>query len=160
MNHPSAGQPPPMIPPSPKKAAPVALIVLGVFALLVVLAVAGGVRAFHAAQEDSEAAIVVGDSCMGNMGQHEYQNARALMTPQMRARTTTESLEDGESLTEKYHGAFLNHGEPQWNVQNFNGRTSVQLTYPAQFSKSDSPVSLVMVDGGDGYQVYAVRYGP
>lgn len=158
MNYPGAGQTPPTIYPPPKKPAPVVLIVLGILALLVVLAVAGGVRAFRAVQEDSEAAIVVGDSFVDNMGQHEYQNARALMTPPMQARTTAATLEDAEALTEKRHGAFLNHGKPQWNVQNFNGRTSVQLTYPAQFSKSDSAISLVLVDTGAGYQVYAAHY--
>jgi len=63
-----------------------------------------------------------------------------------------------EMLVEKHHGAFVNHGQPQWYVQNWNGQTSVRLTYPAQFTKSNSTVSLVLVKTDLGYQVYEAHY--
>lgn len=158
MNYPGAGQTPTTIYPPPKKSPPIVPIVLGVFALLAVLAVVGGIRAFHAVQEDSAGAIAVGNSFVDNMGQHNYTDARSLLTPQVQAKTPAGSLEDLETLTEKHHGAFVNHGQPQWSVQNWNGQTSVRLTYPAQFTKSDSTVSMVVVETGGDYRVYGVHY--
>ena len=158
MNYPGEGQPPPMLYPPPKGSFPIVPIVLGIFALLAVLAVLGGIRAFHAVQDNSAEAITVGNSFVDNMWQHDYAAARTLLTPQVQAKTPAGSLEDIEALTEKHHGAFIAHGEPQWNVRNWNGQTSVRLAYPAQFTKSGSTVSLILVKTDAGYQVYEVHY--
>ncbi len=158
MNDPRAGQPPPMMYPPPKKSVPIVPIVLGVVALLIVLAIVGGIRAFHAVKDNSAEAIAVGNSFIDNMGQHNYAAARSLFTPRVQAKTPTGTLEDIETLTEKHHGAFVSHGQPQWNVQNWNGQTSVRLAYPAQFTKSGSAVSLTLVKTESGYQVYDAHY--
>lgn len=157
MNYPGA-EPPPMMSPRPQKSAPIVPIVLGILALLIVLAVVGGIRAFHAVKDNSAEAIIVGNSFIDNMGQHNYAAARSMLTPQVQAKTPMGSLEDIETLTEKHHGAFVNHGQPQWKVQNWNGQTSVRLAYPVQFSKSSSTVSLVLVKTEGGYQVYEAHY--
>ncbi len=158
MDYPHAGPPPPLMHPPAKKAFPVAAVVLGVFGLLVVLAVVGGINAFHSAQEGSAEAIAVGDSFIDNMGQHNFAAARSLFTPQVQASTPAGNLKDIETLVEKHHGAFVNHGKPQWFVQNWNGQTSVRLTYPAQFTRTNSTVSMTLVETSQGYQVYDARY--
>ena len=157
MNYPG-GQPPPMMYPPSKKSFPVAPIILGVVALLGVLAVIGGIRAFHAVKEDSAGAIAVGNSFIDNMGQHDYAGARSLFTPQVQGKTSADDLKDVETLTEKHHGAFIAHGQPQWNVQNWNGQTSIRLTYSAQFTKSDSTVSMVVVESDGDFRVYEAHY--
>lgn len=158
MNYPGQGQPPPMPYPPPKKTPPIVPIILGVFALLAVLAVFGGIRAFHAVQEDSAGAIAVGDSFIDNMGQHNYAGARSLFTPPVQAKTTASDLKDVETLVEKHHGAFINHGQPQWGVQSWNGQTSVRLSYPARFTKTNSTVSMIVVETGGEYRVYEAHY--
>lgn len=158
MNYPDAGQQPLMMYPPPKKAFPVVPIILGVVGLLIVLAIVGGIKAFHAVKEGSAEAIVVGNSFIDNMGQHNYQAARALFTPQVQAKTPAGNLKDIEVLVEKHHGVFIAHGQPQWNIQNWNGQTSVRLAYPAQFTRSQSTVSMTLVQTASGYQVYDARY--
>lgn len=157
MSYPGTGQPPMMSSPR-RKAAPVVPIILGVVALLIVLAILGGIRALQAAKDNSAEAIVVGNSFIDNMGQHDYTSAHLLLTPQGQAKTSANSLEDIETLTEKHHGAFVNHGQPQWSVQSGNGQTSVRLAYPVKFTKSDSTVSLTLVKTEAGYQVYDAHY--
>lgn len=90
--------------PAAQKSVPIVLIVLGVLALLAVLAVAGGVRAFHAAQQDSREASIVGSSFADNTGQHKHKYARAPVTPPTQAETTADILGDAETLTEKHQG--------------------------------------------------------
>ena len=158
MNAPGSGPLPPATSSPPKKSVPLVPIILSVTALLGVLAILGGVRAFQAMQENSSEAITVGNSLVDNMGQHNYQAARSLFTPQVQTSTSADALKDVETLTEKHHGSFISHGQPQWFVQNMNGQTSVRLTYPAQFTQSDSTVSLILVKTGDGYQVYEAHY--
>ena len=158
MNYLGQGQPPPMPYPPPKKTPLVVFIILGVFALLAALAVGGGIRAFHAVKEDSAGAIAVGNSFIDNMGQHNFADARTLFTPQVQGKTSADDLKDVETLTEKHHGAFIAHGQPQWSVQNWNGQTSVRLTYPAQFTKSDSTISMVVVETGGDFRVYEAHY--
>jgi len=158
MNDPRAGHLPPMMYPPPKKPVPIVPTVFGVVALLIVLMVAGGIRAFHAVKDNSDEAIAVGNSSVDNTGRHKYAAARSMLAPQVQAKTPTSTLEDTQTPTEKHHGAFVNHGQPQWNVQNWNGQTSVRLAYPAQFTKSDSTVSLVLVKTASGYQVYDAHY--
>ena len=157
MNYPNAGQPP-MMPPSPQKPFPVALVVLGVFGLLIVLAVVGGIKVFHAVQDGSSEAIAVGNRFIDNMGQHHYPAADALFTSQIQAKTPAGSLKDIETLVEKHHGTYVDHGKPQWNIQSWNGQTKVYLAYPAQFTKSSNIVSLTLVQTDKGYQVYDVHY--
>lgn len=81
-----------------------------------------------------------------------------MFTPQVQARTSAGDLKDMETLVEKHHGVFVNHGQPQWFVQNYNGQTSVRLNYPAQYAKGASAFSLVLVKTGAGYQVYEVHF--
>ena len=158
MNYPGAGPQPPQMYLPPKKSVPVVPIVLGIFALLVVLAVVGGIKAFHAIKDTSSEAIAVGNSFVDNMGQHNYQVARSLLAAPVQAKTPAGDLKDLEAMAEKHHGAFLTHGQPQWNVQNWNGQTSVRLAYPAQFSKSVCTVSVTLVKTEQGYQVYEAHY--
>ena len=158
MNYPGEGQTPPMMYPPPKKSAPIVPIILGIAALLIVLAVVGGIRGVQAVKDSSAEAIVVGNSFIDNMGQHDWAAAHSLLTPPGQAKAPADSLEDMEMLVEKHHGAFVNHGQPQRYVQNWNGQTSVRLTYPAQFTKSNSTVSLVLVKTDLGYQVYEAHY--
>ena len=164
MNDPNAGpQPPPAYSPlagypPPKKGFPVVPVILGVVGLLIVLGVAGGVTAFRSAQKGSSAAVLIGNSFVDNMGQHNYSAARSLFTPAVQSHTPAGSLEDVEALAEKHHGAFVNHGQPQWFIQNWNGQTSVRLTYPVQFTKETSRVTLTLVETDEGYQVYDAHY--
>lgn len=158
MTDPGSGPLPPVMYPPPKKRVPIGLIILGVVGLLGVLAVLGGIRAFQAVKGNSAEAITVGDSFIDNMGKHNYPAARSLFTPQVQATTPADTLKDMETLVEKHHGAFVNHGQPQWYVQNWNGQTSVRLTYPAQFAKSNSTVSMILVKNGNDYQVYEAHY--
>ena len=157
MNYPNAGQPPVIYPP-PKKAFPVVPVVLGVVGLLIVFAIVGGIKAFHAVSADTSQAITAGNSFIDNMGHHNYPAARSLFTSQVQANTPADNLKDIETLVEKHHGAFVNHGKPQWFIQNWNGQTSVRLAYPAQFTKSKSTVSLMLVQTDKGYQVYEAHY--
>lgn len=140
--------------PAPKKPFPVAFVVLGVFGLLVLLAVLGGIKAFHAVQSGSTAAIAVGDKFVDSMGRHRYVAARSEFTPQVQLRTPAGTLQDIETLLEKHHGAYVAHGQPQWDIQNWNGRTSVRLLYPVQFTRSGSTVSLTLLQTENGYHVY------
>lgn len=158
MNYPDEGQQPPMMYPPPKKSVPIVPIILGIAALLIVLAVVGGIRGVQAVKDNSAEAIVVGNSFIDNMGQHDYTAAHSLLTPPGQAKTPADNLADMETLVEKHHGGFINHGQPQWNVQNWNGQTSVRLSYPAQFTKSYSTVSMTLVKTEVGYQVYGVHY--
>lgn len=158
MNYLAPGQPPSAMYPPPKKPFPVVPLVLGIVGLLIALAVLGGIKGFRAMKENSSEAITVGNSFIDAMGQHQYSAARSLFTPDVQTRTPADDLKDMETLVEKHHGAFVHHGQPQWFVQNYNGQTSVRLTYPAQFTKSPSTVSFVLVKTGSGYQVYAAHY--
>lgn len=158
MNYPGPGQPTPLMSSPPKKQAPILPIILSVVGLLIVLAVVGAVRAVHAVQQSSSEAIAVANSFIDNMGQHNYPAARSLFIPEVQARTPAGNLKDIETPVEKHHGAFVNHGQPQWNVQNWNGQTSVRLAYPAQFTSSNSTIALTLVQTNQGYQVYEAHY--
>ena len=158
MNYPGEGQTPPMMYPPPKKSAPIVPIILGIAALLIVLAVVGGIRGVQAVKDNFVKAIAVGNSFIDNRGQHDWAAAHSLLTPPGQAKAPADSLEDMEMLVEKHHGAFVNHGQPQRYVQNWNGQTSVRLTYSAQCTRSDSAVSVVLVKTEAGYQVYAAHH--
>ncbi|MGI4790265.1 MAG: hypothetical protein ACRYFS_15615 [Janthinobacterium lividum] len=158
MNYPNEEYQPLMSYPPPKKAFPVAFVVLGVAALLIMLAIFGGIKVFHAAQAGSSEAITVGNRFIDAMGKHNYQAAYSLFTPQVQEKMSMDDLKDMEALVEKHHGTFLSPGKPQWFIQNYNGQTSVRLTYPAQFTKSSSSVSMTLVQTDKGYQVYSANY--
>ena len=158
MNYPDAGQLPPNFSAPPQKAFPIGYVILGVAGLLFVLAVLGGIKAFHAVKNGSAEAIAVGNSFVDAMGQHNYPAARSLFTAPIQAKTTAGDMKDIEVLVEKHHGAYIKHGQPQWNIQNWNGQTSVRLAYPAQFTKSSSTVSMILVRTDKGYQVYDAHY--
>lgn len=155
MNTPNA-VPPPAV--APQKSFPVAPVVLGILSLLTVLAVVGGTKISHAIQGSSSEAITVGNRFIDSMGQHHYSSADVLFTSQVRAKIPARNLKDIEGLVENLHGAYVNHGSPQWNIQSWNGQTKVYLAYPAQFTKSSSGVSLILVHTDKGYQVYDVHY--
>ena len=158
MNDPSSKSQPPLPYPPPRKPLPVALVVFGVVGLLIVLAVAGGIKAFHAVKAGASAAITIGNSFMDSIGHHNYSAARTLMTAGVQSRTPISTLQDVETLVEKHHGAYVAHGQPQWFIQNNNGQTSVRLTYPVQFTRSTSTVSMIVVQTSNGYQVYDTHY--
>ncbi len=158
MNCPNAGQQPPTAYSAPKKPFPVALVVLGIAGLLVVLAVVGGIHAFKSVSAGSSEAIAVGNRFVDDIGRHDYSAAHSLFTAQVQASTLVGSLQDIETLEEKHHGAYVAHGQPQWNIQNWNGQTSVRLAYPVRFTKSTRTVSMVLVQTDKGYQVYEAHY--
>ncbi len=111
MNYPNAGQPSAAYS-APKKPFPTALVVLGVAAVLIVLTVVGGIRAFKSVSKGSAEAIAVGNHFIDSMGQHNYQAAHALFTAQVQASTPAGSLQDVETLEEKHYGAYVNYGQP------------------------------------------------
>ena len=113
MNDPNSGLQTPLPYPPQKKPFPVALVVFGVVGLLIVLAVAGGIKAFHAVKAGSAAAITVGDSFMDSIGHHNYSAARALMTAGVQSRTPVNTLQDVETLVEKHHGSYVAHGHSE-----------------------------------------------
>ena len=158
MNNAFPEQSPPSLYAAPKKPFPVALVVFGVAGLLIVLAVAGGIKILHAVTAGSSEAITTGDRFLDSMGQHNYSSAYAEVMPQIQAKTSLSDLKDMEALVEKHHGAYVAHGKPQWNIQNRNGQTYVRLVYPAQFAKSQSTASMTVVQTEHGYQVCGVSY--
>ena len=158
MNYPNAGVPTPEMRPAPKKPFSTALVVLGAAALLIALLVIGGIRAFKSVRTGSAEAIAVGSRFLDSMGRHNYPAAHALFTAQIQASTPATSLQDVETLEEKHYGAYVDHGQPQWNIQNWNGQTSVRLAYPAKFARGTKTVTLVLVQTSKGYQVYDAHY--
>lgn len=158
MNIPNAHQIPPVTYLPPKKTFSIVYIILIVFCLLMVLMIVGGIRAFHAVKDNSVQAISISNRFIDSMGKHQYQSADALFTPEVQAHTSVSSLKDMETLVEKHYGTYLNHGQPQWNVQTRNGQTNVQLAYPMQFTKGNSMVSLVLINLNGKYEVYDVHY--
>ena len=158
MNYPDAGQQSPTMYPPPKKAFPVVPVVLGAVGLLLVLAVLGGIKAYHAVKQNSAEAIAVGNSFIDDMGRHNYQAAYSLFTPQVQAKTVPSVGADLEKIVEKYHGTFVNHGQPSWFIQNYNGQGTVRLTYPVQFTKSTDTVTMTLIQTDTGYQVYDFHY--
>lgn len=150
---------PPFVPSPPaKKGAPIAAIALGILGVLIALAVFGSIKAFHAVKDGSAAASIVGDQFLDIMGQHQYPAARALFTAPVQATTPAGNLKDIETLAEKHHGAYVSHGKPAWNVQNWNGQTRVYLTYPIQFTRGISPVTMTLIQSPKGYEVTDVHY--
>ena len=148
----------PFLAPPPKKTSYIGIIILGAIGLLIALAILGGIKVFHAAQSGSTAAIAVGNSFLDSVGKHNYTAAHALMTLPVQAKTPVSNIQDIEMLVEKHHGTYVSHGQPAWFIQNYNGQTSVRLTYPAQYTKSNSTVSMVVVQTDKGYQVYDTNY--
>jgi len=59
MSHPEPGQTSPAMYPPPKKPFPVVPLILGIVALLITLAVFGGIKAFRAMKDNSSEAIAV-----------------------------------------------------------------------------------------------------
>ena len=158
MNDFNSGRQPPLLYPAPKKPFPIAAVILTFAVLLILLAIVGGIKAFHAAKSGSAAAIAVGNSFIDDLGRHNYSAAQALFTPQLQAKTPAGTLQDVETWVEKHHGAYVEHGQPQWFIQNYNGQTSVRLSYPAQYSKSSSTVSLIVMQTDKGYQISDAHY--
>lgn len=152
------GQPTPAPYPPTKKPFPTVWVVLGVAGLLLALAIVGGIRAFKSVTAGSSEAIAVGNRFVDSMGRHDYQTAQSLFTAQVQVTTPPGNLKDIETLLEKHHGAYVSHGQPEWNVQNWNGQASVRLAYPAKFTKSDSTISLLLVQTNKGYRVYETHY--
>lgn len=150
--------PPPLFSSPAKKPFPTVWIVLGVVVLLLALVVIGGIHAFKSVSAGSSEATVVGDRFIDSMGRHNYQTAQSLFTAQVQSTTPPGNLKDIEALLEKHHGAYISHGQPEWNVQNWNGQTSVRLAYPARFTKSGSTISLLLVQTDKGYQVSDTHY--
>ena len=158
MNYPNPNQPLSQLQPPSKKPFPIALVVLGIVSLLLALAIIGGIHAFKSVTQGSSEAIAAGNRFVDSMGQHNYQAAESMFTPQTQARTPAGSLKDVETLVEKHHGAYVSHGEPQWSIQNWNGQTSVRLTYMVKFAKGDNTVSMTLVQTDKSYQVYDAHY--
>ncbi len=158
MNYPNSDQKSPESFPPAKKPFPTLYVVLGSISLLIVLAILGGIRAFKVVSQDSSETTTAGNRFIDSMGQHNYTTAHSMFTPQIQAKTPASSLKDVEGLVEKHYGAYVNHGEPEWNVQNWNGQTSVRLAYPVRFKNGVSTVSLILVQTPRGYQVYDAHY--
>jgi len=142
----------------PTKRFPVGLVILGVAILLIALAILGGIRAFKTVGQGSAEAITIGNQFIDSMGQHNYQTSQTLLTSQLQARTPAGNLKDIETLIEKHHGSYVNHGEPEWNVQSWNGQTSVRLAYPLKFTKSNTTVTMTLLKTDKGYQVNDTHY--
>lgn len=160
MNYPGVGQQPPMYAP-PKKKIPVVPIVSGVLGcgcLLIVLVVAVGIKAFHTVQAGTSEATVVGNSFIDAMGHHKYAVAYSLFSLEAKSSVSADDLRDMETLVEKKHGAFVGRGQPQWYMQNWNGQTSVLLTYRAQFAKAPDTATLTLVPTKKGCRVFSAHY--
>jgi hypothetical protein len=158
MNIPNGGAQPPTVYQPSSKVLPIALVVFGILTLLIILGVVTGINSYRKTQRSSQAAISVGNSFINNMGQHNYRAARSLLVSQLQATTPPNNLRDIEMLTEKYHGAFSNLGQPGWFVQDRGGQVTARLSYPVQFARSSSNVSLTLVQTKTGYRVYNYYY--
>ncbi len=145
--------------PEPKKQSRVGLILLGVAAVLALLIV-GALSAFHAASGTAAQAIAVSDRFVDAMGAHDYQGANALIVPEGQAKASPLFLYRMESLMESSDGAYVSHGTPQWFVQNYNGQTSVRLTYPVQYAHGSGHALLTVVNAGDGYRINQCNFSP
>jgi hypothetical protein len=144
--------------PEPKKSR-VGLILLVVAAVLALLIV-GALSAFHAASGNAGEAIAVSDRFLYEMGEHDYQGASALFTPEAQAKASPLFLYRVESLMETSDGGYVSHGTPQWFVQNVNGQTSVRLTYPVQYAHGSGHAFLTLVNAGDGYRIRGCNLSP
>lgn len=151
-------QPPPASNPPAKKLFPTVWIVLGVVGLLLALAIVGGIHAFKSVSTGSSEAIAVGNRFIDSMERHDYQTAHSLFTASVQAATPPGNLKDMETLLEKQHGTYVSHGQPEWNIQNWNGQTSVRLSYPVKFTQGTRAVPMVLVQTNRGYQVYEAHY--
>ena len=83
---------PPAIYPPSKKSAPIVPIILGIAALLIVLAVGGGIHGVQAVKDNFVKAIAVGNSFIDNRGQHDWAAAHSLLTPPGQAKAPADSL--------------------------------------------------------------------
>ncbi len=158
MNYPPMNPYPPGMAAPPQKSNTVLFIVLAGAGLLVLLAIVGIALAFKSGMNTSSEAVIVGNKFIDAMGQHNFPASSALLSPQTQGRIPATELRDMETLLERQHGAFVSHGPPAWFVQNYNGQTSVRLTYQAQFTRGTSPIMLVMVKGDHGYEVNDCHY--
>ena len=104
MNSPNANQP--MIYTSQKKPLrllPIVLGALGVGIVLVVLAVAVGIKIFHGVQKGTSEATAVGNSFIDYMGNHNYAAAYALFSTEARAGASISNLKSMGSQIEDKH---------------------------------------------------------
>ena len=143
----------------PRKPSRVLPIVLGVAALLIALIALGVVSAVRSLSGTSSAATAVANSFVAAIGAHDFRGASALCAPQEQAHMSPSALKGLEALVEQTQGSYVSAGVPAWYVQNWNGQTSVRLTYRARYANGAETITVVMVNTADGYRVYRVSYG-
>ena len=149
-------------PASPKRnMAPFAVGCTLLFLAVAALVVFGGVRLFRSGQGAVQGAGVVAGNFVDAMQAHRYADARALLAPDAQARTQPADLRDLQELLEKRHGTPGGHGPlSNWNINSYNGVTTVRLVMAQKFARGDVPASLVIQDTRDGWRIQAYNFSP
>ena len=133
-------------------------VIFCIFIGITLLVVSVNVIIWRRAKTSVYQASTVADSLMYDMATHRYQAASDLFIPQLRAEASAAKLSALEILVEKRYGAYINHGLPQWNVENKNGHGWINLRYLGKFSGGHSEILIILVKTRDRYQVYYCHY--
>ncbi len=129
------------------------------FLAVVALVAFGAVRLFRSGQGAVQGANIVAGNFMDAMQTHRYADARALLTPDAQARTPVANLADIQELLDKRHGAPKGHGPmSNWNINSYNGVTSVRLVMTQRFTGGDVPASLVIQNTPAGWRILSYNF--
>ncbi len=143
-------------PPSGKK---IVVIILVIVAVMIALLIFGGVALFRSFSGTTKAAAAPAEQFLDALQRHDFTAAEALMTTDAQAATPASSLKNMDSLIEKQHGPMTGHsGSSNWNVNSYNGVTTVSLTYTAHSQKGEAPISIVMAHPPEGWRVQRFEF--
>lgn len=151
---------PPYQPPSPPpRSNPAAITtVLAVLGIMFVVMIIGIVFAFKSGSNMGKTASPVAVAFLTDLSAHNYTAAHALLAPGAQQSTTIKEMKNLQQYVDNQYGKLVSLGQPAWYVGNFNGQTTVQLTFNATFSSRRSRVQVVLVPSSGGYGVTSWHY--
>lgn len=152
-------QPRPVSPPRNKAALPLA--VCGCMAVVLVIVVFAGFRAFRSGSTSVKQAGDGADHFLSGLERQDYQTAFNFFTAQTRKGRTIEDITDAMEVLAKRHGRPVSHRQlPGFYVNTFNGVTSVSLTYQETFEKGEMPVKIDLIAENGQWHVQGFGFHP
>ena len=148
----------PYMAPQPQRRSAAVPIILGIVGLLVLAGIVAGVFAFRAGQRMTVAAGGVATAFINDLEAHNWSAARGLVAPQALPVATVKDMKDLQGYVDNHYGKLSSLGTAGWYVNNTNGVTNVQLTYPARYASGSGSIQVVLTNTPAGYRVVGWHY--
>jgi hypothetical protein len=133
-------------------------VILGIAGILLVAIIWGAIVAVRAGARATRDATSVANSFLMDLRLHNYSAAQALVAPQILANATISRMSRLQQFIEQQNGKLVGVTKTSWYVSSYNGQTSVQLRYRADYAHQQGTISVTLIATPQGYRVYAWNY--